>query len=59
MRAVLATQGIDSKVQKVAVDSDTWHRVRIGPVTNLKALDDTRRKLREAQVDALVIRVGD
>ncbi len=59
MRAVLALQGIESKVQKVAVDNDTWHRVRIGPVTNLKALDDTRRKLREAQVDALVIRVGD
>jgi len=59
MRAVLALQGIESKVQKVAVDSDTWHRVRIGPVTNLKSLDDTRRRLREAQIDALVIRVGD
>lgn len=59
MRAVLALQGIESKVQKVAVDSDTWHRVRIGPVTNLKSLDETRRKLREAQIDALVIRVGE
>jgi cell division protein FtsN len=59
MRAVLALQGIESKVQKVAVDSDTWHRVRIGPVTDLKALDETRRKLREAQIDALVIRVGE
>lgn len=59
MRAVLALQGIESKVQKVAVDNDTWHRVRIGPVTNLKSLDETRRKLREAQIDALVIRVGD
>ncbi len=59
MRAVLALQGIESKVQKVAVDNDTWHRVRIGPVTNLKALDETRRKLREAQIDALVIRVGE
>lgn len=59
MCAVLALQGIESKVQKVAVDSDTWHRVRIGPVTNLKSLDETRRKLREAQIDALVIRVGE
>lgn len=59
MRAVLALQGIESQVQKVAVDSDTWHRVRIGPVTNLKALDETRRKLREAQIDALVIRVSE
>ena len=59
MRAVLALQGIESQVQKVAVDSDTWHRVRIGPVTNLKSLDETRRKLREAQIDALVILVGE
>jgi cell division protein FtsN len=59
MRAVLALQGIESKVQKIAVDNDTWHRVRIGPVTNLKTLDETRRKLREAQIDALVLRVGD
>jgi len=59
MRAVLALQGIESRIQKVAVDNDTWHRVRIGPVTNLKSLDETRRKLREAQIDALVIRVGE
>lgn len=59
MRAVLALQGIESKVQQVAVDNDTWHRVRIGPTSNLRALDETRRKLRAAQIDALVIRVGD
>jgi cell division protein FtsN len=58
-RAMLALQGVESKVSKVTIDADTWHRVRIGPTRDLKALEDTRRKLREAQIDAIVIRVGD
>jgi len=59
IRAQLALQGIESKVQKVSVDSDTWHRIRIGPMTSLKELNEVRAKLRKADVDVLVIRVGD
>ncbi|HTE41766.1 MAG TPA: SPOR domain-containing protein [Steroidobacteraceae bacterium] len=59
IRAMLALQGVESKVSKVTIDADTWHRVRIGPIRDLKSLDETRRKLREAQIDAIVIRVGD
>ena len=33
VRAKLALQGIESKVQKVSVDNDTWHRIRIGPIS--------------------------
>jgi cell division protein FtsN len=59
MRALIAMQGVESKIQKVTIDKDTWHRVRIGPITNLQKLEDTRSKLRQARVDALVIRVGE
>jgi cell division protein FtsN len=59
MRALIALQGVESKIQKVTVDKDTWHRVRIGPIKNLEALEETRSKLRSAQIDALVIRVGE
>ncbi|NLG75274.1 MAG: SPOR domain-containing protein [Xanthomonadaceae bacterium] len=59
MRALIAMQGVESKIQKVTIDKDTWHRVRIGPITNLKKLEETRSKLRQARVEALVIRVGD
>ena len=59
IRAQLALQGVESKVQKVSVDTDTWHRVRIGPISNLAELNRVRTKLRHADVDALVIRVGD
>jgi cell division protein FtsN len=59
VRAQLALQGVESKVQKVSVDSDTWHRIRIGPISNLDELNRLRGILRKADVDALVIRVGD
>jgi cell division protein FtsN len=59
MRALIAMQGVESKIQKVTIDRDTWHRVRVGPITNLKHLEDTRSKLRNARIDALVIRVGE
>jgi len=59
VRAQLALQGVDAKVQRVAVDADVWHRVRIGPISNLDELNKVRRQLQAAEVDALVIRVGD
>jgi cell division protein FtsN len=59
VRAQLAMQGIPAKVQRVAVDTDVWHRVRVGPINNLDELNKVRRQLQAADVDALVIRVGD
>jgi cell division protein FtsN len=59
VRATIAMQGVDSKIQKVTIDRDTWHRVRVGPITNLKQLEDTRSKLRNARIDAIVIKVGE
>jgi cell division protein FtsN len=59
VRALIAMQGVESKIQKVTIDRDTWHRVRVGPMTNLKQLEDTRSKLRNARIEALVIRVGE
>jgi cell division protein FtsN len=59
IRAQLAMQGIESKVQKVSVDADTWHRIRIGPIKNLDELNRMRQRLRAADIDVLVIRVGD
>jgi cell division protein FtsN len=55
----LSKEGIDAKVQRVAVDTDVWHRVRIGPITKLDELNKLRKQLQAADVDAIVIRVGD
>ena len=58
-RTQLALQGIEAKVQRVAVDADVWYRVRIGPIRDLDELNKLRRQLQAAEVDALLIRVGD
>lgn len=59
MRSMLAKQGIEATVQRVQVDADVWHRVRIGPIRDLKALNDTRSSLRKADIDVIVVRIGD
>jgi cell division protein FtsN len=55
----LTLQGIDAKVQRVEVDADVWFRVRVGPISDLAQLNKVRHQLQSADVDALVIRVGD
>jgi cell division protein FtsN len=59
VRAQLALQNVDATVQRVAVDNDVWHRVRIGPLTDLAEVNRLRTRLRAADLSALVIRVGD
>jgi cell division protein FtsN len=59
VKALLALQGVQSRIEKAPIETETWHRVRIGPIRNLQQLDETRRKIREAQIDAIVIRVPD
>ena len=57
--AQLNRQSIDARVQRVAVDADVWYRVRIGPIRDLVDLNKVRKQLAAADIDALVIRVGD
>lgn len=58
-RAELALQGIESKVQRVAIDDKTYHRVRIGPIADLDELNRIRSQLRQARIDVLRIRLGE
>lgn len=57
--AQLRKQGVDANVQRVAVDDDVWHRVRIGPISDLTELNRLRTRLRAADLDAMLIRVGE
>ena len=59
MRANLALRGIESSIQRVQIDQDTFHRVRIGPIDDLARLDLIRAQLRDASIDVLLIRVPD
>jgi cell division protein FtsN len=59
MKAQLALLGITSEIQRIAVEEQQYHRVRIGPIENLEELNRLRRRLRDAKIDALVVRVGE
>ncbi len=44
-------------IQKVTVDGgNTWHRVRVGPYTDLRKLDKARRRLQDNGIDFFVIK---
>lgn len=58
-RAQLALQGVESRIQRVTIDDRTYHRVRIGPTRNLDELNSIRRRLHDAHIDVLRIRLGD
>lgn len=59
LQAKLLRLGVRSAVQRVAIDNDVFHRVRIGPLSDLDALNRTRAALQRADIEAVVIRVGD
>jgi cell division protein FtsN len=56
LQASLALRGIESRVQPVTIDGAVFHRVRIGPISDLEALNRTRRQLRDAGIDALLMK---
>ena len=60
LKATLALLGVESRIQKVTIDNDqTWHRVRVGPYSDLEKLNNTRARMAESDLQALIIRVGD
>jgi cell division protein FtsN len=52
LQAKLAQYGIDSKIQRFALEDETWYRVRIGPIATVQDLETIRSKLAEAEVEA-------
>jgi cell division protein FtsN len=57
MQAALALLGVEARIEKVTIDDDVFHRVRIGPVTDLEQLNRIRERLRTARVEALLLKV--
>lgn len=57
LKARLALEGIVANIQKVKINpTDTWHRVRIGPLNNVKSLNKTRRRLRNLGIASIVVK---
>lgn len=56
MKASLALLGVQASIQSVEVNRDTWHRVRIGPYQNLAQLNEIRGRLRENDIETLLVK---
>lgn len=56
LKARLALLGIESGIQDVSINHDAWFRVRIGPFTTLSELNNTRARLRENRVNAILVK---
>lgn len=57
MKAELTLLGFEPRIERVTIDADTWHRVRVGPVHDLDRANRIRDRLRQADIDVLVIRI--
>jgi len=57
MKASLALLGIQANIQKVQVNSDTWHRVRVGPFRDTAELNKVRERLHGNQIQTLLMKL--
>jgi cell division protein FtsN len=57
LKAELTLLNFSPSVQTVTVDnSQTWHRVRLGPFTDRRTLDKARRRLQDNGIDVIVLK---
>jgi cell division protein FtsN len=58
LKASLALIGLEAHIQKVKVDNNTWHRVRLGPFADRKSLNSIRQRLQENDFQAITLKVS-
>jgi cell division protein FtsN len=58
MKAHLALLGLDVVVQSVTVNKVEWHRVRVGPLHSAQALRRARERLRENDIEFMLLKTG-
>lgn len=59
LKAKLALLGLQAEIQTVTINNkETWHRVRVGPFTDLNALNTARARLKENNLDAILLRIS-
>lgn len=56
LKAGLALLGIESTIEPVKIkDSGLWHRVRVGPFTNLGEIDKVRSRMRANSIEPILL----
>ena len=57
LKAQLALHGVEATIQTVTInDNDTWHRVRIGPISDINKLNRTRKRLHDNGIATIVVK---
>lgn len=58
LKANLALLGLQSSIQTISVDGETkWHRVRVGPYTDLARLNKARDRIHANGIDVMVLKI--
>lgn len=57
LKARLAFLGIEVRIEKVTLNSDIWHRVRVGPIQSEREMNKIRGQLREQQIEPILLKV--
>ncbi|HHB12543.1 MAG TPA: SPOR domain-containing protein [Chromatiales bacterium] len=58
LKARLALMGLHASIQKVKVGETVYHRVRVGPFPSFAQAEQAQRRLRQASVDSLLMKLG-
>jgi len=57
LKARLAFLSIESSIENVTVNGDSWHRIRIGPFKSFREINGTRNRLLKNNINAILIRI--
>jgi cell division protein FtsN len=59
LKAQLALLGVEAKIDTVTVNNtDTWHRVRVGPYQDLRELNKIRTRLLNNNISAILLKIN-
>ncbi len=57
LKARIAMLGFEPHIQTVNINGNNWYRVRIGPYSNSVRITEVRHRLREAELDAILLKL--
>jgi cell division protein FtsN len=55
LKATLGLLGVQSSIESVSINNDSWHRVRIGPFSNPNHLRETLSTLKQNNIHAMTM----
>ena len=58
LRTNLASMGIESRIERAKVGDVIWHRIKMGPYTQMSSVSAIRTRLRQSGVDVIVTETG-